>query len=87
MGLTNNSIFVATIFQKRYMLKFSTDGSMLTNKRNAVQGAVRVFQVDDEWKPIQKGTLPKYLNQELPVYYYLGKYFYCNRTVKKIINP
>ena len=48
---------------------------MLTNRKNAVQGAIRIFQVDDEGNPIPKGTLLKYLNQELPVYYYLGNYF------------
>ena len=62
----------ALLFQKRYMLKFSTDGAMLTNKKNTVQGTIQIFQVKDGWIPIMKGSLPKYLNQELPVYYFIG---------------
>ena len=62
------------LFQKKYILKFSTDGALLTNKKNAVQGTIRIYQVDDQWIPIPKGTLPKYFEQEIPVYYYIGTF-------------
>ena len=56
------------------MLKFRTDGAMLTNKKNAVQGTIRIFQVEKDWIPIVKGSLPNYFNQELPVYYFISKF-------------
>ena len=56
------------------MLKFATDGAKLTNNKNAVQGTIRIYQVNNEWKPITKGTLAKYFNQEFPVYYFIGMF-------------
>ena len=55
------------------MVKFATDGAKLTNNKNAVQGTIRIYQADDNWKPITKGTLPKYFDQEFPVYYFIGE--------------
>ena len=55
------------------MVKFSTDGAVLSNKRNAVQGTVKIIDVDDNGRPLQLTQLPEYLQKEITMYYYIGK--------------
>ena len=60
------------LFQKKYLLKFSTDGAVLTKSAGAVQGTVRVFDVDDNWHPVRESKLPKEFQDEILIYYYVG---------------
>ena len=53
-------------------MKFSTDGAVLSNKRNAVQGSIKLIDVDDDGRPLTNTNLPEYLQKEITMYYYLG---------------
>ena len=55
------------------MIKFSTDGAVLSNKRNAVQGTIKLIDVNREGKPLPTSQLPEYLQTEICVYLYLGE--------------
>ena len=53
-------------------MKYSTDGAVLSNKRNAVQGTIKIIDVDDDGRPLPETELPQYLQKEITMYYYLG---------------
>ena len=55
------------------MVKFATDGAVLNRSRMAVQATVKLIDVDKNGKPLRESKLPKYLQKELCVYYYIGK--------------
>ena len=61
--------------QRRYILKFATDGAVLTNRstKNAVQGTMKLIPADCEGKVTVDSTVPEYLYKEITLYYYLGK--------------
>ena len=54
------------------MIKFATDGAVLNHSHSAVQATVKILDVDDEGKPLRESLLPKYLQKEICVYYYIG---------------
>ena len=56
------------------MIKFATDGAVLSNSTSNVQGTIKVIPVDDSFKPIPKGKLPAPFHEEIRIYYYIGKY-------------
>ena len=58
------------------MIKISTDGAILTKKKHAVQGTIRIMQVDQNKKPVHKSTLPDRFNKEILLFYYIGKKLY-----------
>ena len=49
---------------------------MLCNKKNGVQGTMRLIEVNDEGKavPSQFTCLPEHLLKEICLYYYIGIY-------------
>ena len=59
-------------FQRKYILKFSTDGAQLNNNQTAVQATVKLIDVDEEGKPLTESALPEYLQREICVYYFIG---------------
>ena len=59
-------------FQKRYMLKISSDGAVLTKKKHGVQGTLRVLEVDENGRPLMKSNLPARFNKEILLFYYIG---------------
>ena len=54
------------------MIKISTDGAILTKKKHAVQGTIRIIQVDDNNQPVKNSTLPDRFNKEILLFYYIG---------------
>ena len=66
-----NSLFP---LQRKYILKFSTDGAVLCNKKNGVQGTMRLIEVNDDGKavPSSFSSLPDHLQKEICLYYYIG---------------
>ena len=62
--------------QRRYILKFATDGAVLTNRatKNAVQGTMKLIPADKDGKVIVDSNIPDYISKEITLYYYLGKY-------------
>ena len=59
---------------KRYFLKFSTDGARLTNHYTGVQGTIRLLDVDDDGKVIVPSRLPGRFHREVCVFYFIGKF-------------
>ena len=59
-------------FQRQYMVKFATDGAVLNHSRTAVQATVKIMDVDDQGKPLMESKLPKHLQKEICVCYYIG---------------
>ena len=64
-----------SILQKRYILKFATDGAVLTNRstKNAVQGSMRLIPANVDGKVDVNCQVPDYLEKEITLYYYLGR--------------
>ena len=60
------------MFQKRYLLKFATDGAVLTNTKNAVQGTMKLMPSDVNGKVSENDCVPEYLDKEITLYYYIG---------------
>ena len=79
-------LYNCLFLQRKYIIKFSTDGAVLTTKKSAVQGTIRIFDVNNEWKPMKHSTLPKHFQQELPIYYYLGCSIIAIEIHKKLMN-
>ena len=68
-------------FQRRYILKFWTDGAVLSNRHNAVQGTIKLIDVDKEGKPLPTSQLPDYLQTEICIYFFLGTETYENQKI------
>ena len=54
------------------MIKFSTDGARMSNQKNAVQGCIKVIDLDSESKPEIPSQLPKKLRREFCVFIFVG---------------
>ena len=63
--------------QRKYILKFSTDGSSLTQAKGAVQSCIRLIDVGANGKPLVPSDLPLSLQQEILVLHYMGMYVLC----------
>ena len=61
-----------TYSQRKYIIKFATDGAILTNTKNAVQGSIKLIPADVNGKVLVTDSFPCYLNKEITVYYYIG---------------
>ena len=72
-------------FQRRYILKFATDGAILTNTKNAVQGTIKVIPCDLNGKVAYDENLPAYLDKEIVVYYYIGKFHSIFISLESVI--
>ena len=67
-----------TCHQRRYILKFASDGAVLTHTKNAVQATMKLIPADSTGKVDTSVKLPSYFNNEIILYYYIGinKYIY-----------
>ena len=54
------------------MLKFSIDGSALTQIKGAVQACVRLLDLKENGQPLIRSDLPLHLQQEICVLHYIG---------------
>ena len=61
------------IFQRKYIIKFATDGAVLTNTKSAVQGTMKLIPTDENGKISNDTTLVPYMEKEITLYYYIGK--------------
>ena len=59
-------------YQRRYILKFATDGAVLTNTKTAVQASMRLIPADVNGKVMMTQNYPDYLDKEITLYYYIG---------------
>ena len=59
--------------QRRYILKFATDGAVLSNTKTAVQGTIKLIPADVNGKVDASNDVPEYIQKEVKVYYYIGK--------------
>ena len=39
---------------------------------NAVQGTIKIIDVDEDGRPLPQSMLPQHLQKEITMYYYLG---------------
>ena len=60
------------LFQPRYILKFSTDGAILSNIKSAVQGSMKLIPADREGRVLLNSSIPTYLKKEITLYYFIG---------------
>ena len=60
-------------FQRRYILRFATDGAVLTNTKNAVQGAMKLIPATADGKVLMNAHFPKCYDKEIILYYFIGK--------------
>ena len=63
---------ICSLPQRRYIIKFATDGAVLTNTKNAVQGTIKIIPATVDGKVLIDHDLPTYLDKEFTVYYYIG---------------
>ena len=61
------------ILQRRYIIKFGTDGAVLNKTRHAVQGSFKLIPCNSQGKPAPVEGYPKYLEKEIILYYYIGQ--------------
>ena len=66
-----NTVFSwsATYFQKRYILKFATDGAVLSKTKNAVQGKIKLIPAHVHGKVLDNNSILSYLQKEITLYY------------------
>ena len=57
---------------RRYYIKFSTDGAKLTKHFTGVQGTIWVMDVDDDLRVQFPTRLPGRFHREICVFYFLG---------------
>ena len=71
-------------FQRKYILKFSTDGAVLCNKKNGVQGTMKLIEVNSDGKavPAAFSTLPEHMHKEICLYYYIGIFNIYDNSVE-----
>ena len=56
-------------------MKFTTDGAVLSNTKNAVQGVMKLIPADESGKVLVLDSYPDYLGKEITLYYYIGNLF------------
>ena len=60
-------------FQHKYILKFATDGAILTKTKNAVQGIMKIIPCDSDGRPLVTHHDYDKLDKEITLYYFIGK--------------
>ena len=60
------------LFQRRYILKFSPDGAILSNTKSAVQGSMKLIPADREGRVLLNSSIPTYPEKEITLYYFIG---------------
>ena len=68
--------------QKKYILKFATDGAILTKTKNAVQGTMKIIPCDENWRVLVNHPAYHHLDKEMTLYYFIGKEFLINFFLK-----
>ena len=63
-----------TSFQQKYIIKFATDGAVLTKTKNAVQGTMKVIPCDGNGKVLLDCNVYRELDKEITLYYFIGQY-------------
>ena len=64
--------------KRRYIIKFSTDGAILSKTKSAVQGTMKLIAADENGKVQVDHDLPQYFDKEITLYYYIGKFKYLD---------
>ena len=59
--------------QQKYILKFATDGAILTKTKNAVQGCMKLIPCDGHWRVLVDHPAYEKLDKEMTLYYFIGK--------------
>ena len=67
------SLCMLYCLQCRYILKFASDGAVITHTKNAVQATMKLIPADKYGKVDRSVTLPGYFEKEVILYYYIGK--------------
>ena len=67
-------------FQKKYILKFATDGAVLTKTKNAVQGTMKLIPADEHGKVWLEADVADYLEKEITLYYYIGTFIFIHEN-------
>ena len=57
---------------RKYILKFATDGAVLTKTKNAVQGSMKLIPCDENGRVMVRHELYSFLDKEITLYYYIG---------------
>ena len=58
--------------QRKYILKFATDGAVLTKTKNAVQGSMKLIPCDENGRDMVRHEFYSFLDKEITLYYYIG---------------
>ena len=56
------------------MIRFSMDGARMCKKKGAVQGCIKIIDVNCEWKPKVPSKLPKRFTKENCLFIFVGKF-------------
>ena len=67
-------IFVLDFTQRRYIIKFATDGAVLTKTKSAVQGTIKIIPATVHGQVVDYKLVPYQLHKEITLFYYIGKY-------------
>lgn len=75
----NSFLYLPLLFvlQRKYFIKFSADGAMVSRDRFGVGGCIKVFSSDSVGKPKEYTNIP-HLLYEHPVFYYFGECIFIN---------
>ena len=81
----------SSLLQRKYIVKFATDGAVLTKTKNAVQGTMKLIPCDEHWKVSIESNAYKKLDKEITLYYYIGEEFkvllFCFHAWKILKDP
>ena len=55
-----------------YIVKFATDGAVLTKTKNAVQGTMKIIPCDENGRADLTNPSVNKLDNEITLYYYIG---------------
>ena len=61
------------VLQPKYILKFATDGAILTKTKNAVQSSMKIIPCDVNGRVLINSNVYQELDKEITLYYFIGK--------------
>ena len=53
-------------------MKFATDGAILTNTKNVVQGTMKLIPADNDGRVLLLDNFPSFVDKEITLYYFIG---------------
>ena len=62
-----------------YILKFATDGAVLTKTKNAVQGTMKLIPSDEDGRVLIGNPDYSLLDKEFTLYYYIGNMIFIHQ--------